>query len=74
MPMHFESLLLQTVIVYLRWMLIESESMAILTMRLLKSWSADPVAKLNKFLIMCLLVYNGSKIVFTNFVKLNAFL
>ena len=55
-------------------MLIESESMAILTMRLLKSWSADPVAKLIKFLIMYLLVYNGSKIVFINFVKLNAFL
>ena len=52
-------------------MLIESESMAILTMRLLKSWSVDPVAKLNKFY---LLVYNGSKIVFINFVKLNAFL
>ena len=46
----------------LRAILVKNESMSKLPMKLLESWSKIPVAKLNKSLMVYLLVVNDSKI------------
>ena len=57
-----KSPLVQISMFSLRAILIKNESMSKLPMKLLESWSKIPMAKLNKSLMVYLLVVNDSKI------------